>query len=442
MRLIAVGALSAVLCASLAVSGVRAQTPAQTPQPQQPPAQTPVQEAGTIAIASGDSDFDPNQPIKPGFQLSVNVSSAAGPEADLTGPVAVDPTGSLQLKLVGMIDVRGLTPAQASDKIAAQLKPYVKDPKVSVTILSVPKPVVFLSGAVNRPGATPVNDSTTLVELVTIIGFTDNADLSRVRVVHRDEKGVRVAKEYNLLRWLKPNPGEPTDDATNPVLSDRDFVFVPLKNLPGTGSVSVSGDVVRPGVIPLRVGVPTTLREVLSMTGGVNPTADHQQVILRRLGVEKPMVVDYDRAEAGEAGQDVTVLPDDIVYVQKLGIDKFVNLNGAFVRPGKQPYLRTVTLTQMIAEGGGLQLGARAHEGRIFRHVGGADPTRTQVIAFNYYRIRANKEPDLMIEPGDTIEVPVGNPPRPTMDAFQLSQTLLSIALLVDRLCGGGRYNY
>ena len=431
MHLKVVGILTTVFAACILSGPLHAQD--QTKE-------TPKDGSSISALSIGDSNFDPNQPIKGNFQLSVNVSSAAGPEQDLSGVFQVDPTGSVQMKLVGSVQLKGLTATQSADKIAGMLKPYIKDPKVTVSILSVPKAVVFFSGAVLRAGATAINDNTSLAELLTVVGFSDNADLSKVRIIHRNELGARSSTNLNFIRWLKPDPGQEPDEAMNPVLTDKDFVFVPLKTLPGLGNVIVEGDVLKPGVMPLRLGVPTTLREVISMSGGVSPTADRRQVSVRRLGMEREFIVDYDKLEAGDPVNNITVAPDDIVYIQKLAIDKFVNLNGAFMKSGKLPYQQPITLTQAIAEGGGLSPLAKEKEGRIYRHAYGADPTRTQIIAFDYNKMRKNKQPDIMLEPGDTIEVPIGVGPRPALDPFQITSSLLSIALLVDRLFSGRSY--
>jgi protein involved in polysaccharide export with SLBB domain len=395
---------------------------------------------GPISLVAGEMNFDPNQPIKGDFQLSVNVSSAAGAEQDISGVFQTDPTGSIQMKLIGLVQLKGLTPLEASDKIASMLKPYIKDPKVVVAIVSIPHPVVFFSGAVTRVGSAPVGDSTSLGELLTIVGFSDNADLSQVRVMHRDDQGNRTTRIYNMLKWLKPNPGMQPDDSQNPVLSDKDFIFVPYKTLPGTGNVMVEGDVVRPGVVPLRFGVPTTLREAVSMAGGPNPTADRKVVSIRRLGDSAEMYVDYDKMEANASADNITLQPDDIIYFQKLATNKFINLNGAFFKPGKLPYNDRQTLTQAISEAGGLTPLAKEKEGRIFRHIDGADPTKTQIIAFDYTKLRTGKQPDIMLEPGDTVEVPTGLGPRPPLDPFQITSSLLSIALILDRLFSGRTY--
>lgn len=387
-----------------------------------------------ITLIGGEQNIDPNQPLKTGFQISISTQSAGGtPEPDLSGLFVVDAAGSVTLKLVGPVQVKALTASQASDKIAALLKPYIKDPKVTVSITQVPKPIIFLSGAVGRQGAMPVNDDTHLAELLTIMGFNDNSDLSRVRVIQRGADDKRVTKEYNFYLWLKPGPGQAPDEAQNPKLSDKDIVFVPQKVLPGIGTISVEGDVPRPGVLNVAYATTTKLREALSLSGGINPTADRRQVALRRVGQEKTMYFDYDKVEANDPAQNIDVRPDDVIYVPRLDPNQFVNLNGAFARPGKFPYTQPVTLAQVISEAGGVNPYAKTKEGKVIRVAKNGDPTKTQFIDFDFAKIRANKQPDIRLEPGDTISIPQGQPAR-VYDPFTITQALLSLVFITDRL--------
>lgn len=398
---------------------------------------------GALAIGGSDA-IDPNQPVRVGFTLGVRVESAAGPEPDLTGSFPVDPSGSIQMKLAGSIQVRGLTPIQAADKVAVALKPYIKDPKVQVSILAVPKPVVTLgglAGSVTRPGATLVNDTTTLAELLTVVGTGENADLSRVRISRRTDTGKPpVVKEYNMLRWLKPGPGETPDEAQNPVLQDRDMVYVPPKILSPQGSVTVEGAVTRPGLVPVRTGgVPLTLREAVSLAGGPTATAERRQINIRRVGVDRPIFVNYDKMEAGDPQHNIMVETDDIVYVETLGKNQYITLGQAFIRSGKIPYTEPIMLSQAIAEAGGPAPGAKTKEGRVLRYPVPGDPTKVQVFAFNWQKMRNNKQGDILLEPGDIIDVEQGNLPRAALTPLELTQSLLSIALIVDRLFTGSR---
>jgi protein involved in polysaccharide export with SLBB domain len=426
MRMKAVGMWAAALWLGVVPGVVLAQdtTP---PTPQLPP-------SGTLGA---DTTFEPNQPIKPGFDISVTTSSEAGVETDLTGTFRVDPGGNIVMKIIGPVTVKDLTPAQAADLIAGKVKALIKNPRVTVSILAVPRPSILISGAVSRPGSNPINATTTLAEAVTVFQYTDAADLSRVRVTRRDAAGKVTSTEYNLLRYLRPNRGEAPDESQNPVLQDKDWVYVGDKALPGTGMVTVSGAVARPGVVPLRLGVPTTVREVISLAGGLLPTADRRKVYLRSLSRPDAVIVDADRAEANAATDNLVVQPDDVVYVENLDVDRFIILNGAFIRPGKLPMTKAMTLTQAIAEAGGLAPTAVKHKAVVFRHVSGADPTKTQIIPFNYDKIRKNQQQDIMLEPGDAIDVEIGAGPRQPLSGLEIAQSLLSIALIVDRIFSG-----
>src|SRR5579883_796432 len=96
-----------------------------------------------------DDYIDPNQPIKPDFVISVSVVG----EPDPSGNYKVDQSGNVSIRYAGImtpVSVKGLTPAQASDVIAKFLKTYVKNPQVTVSIVEVPRPVVFIGGAVRN----------------------------------------------------------------------------------------------------------------------------------------------------------------------------------------------------------------------------------------------------------------------------------------------------
>jgi protein involved in polysaccharide export with SLBB domain len=228
------------------------------------------------------------------------------------------------------------------------------------------------------------------------------------------------------------------------VLQDRDLVYVLPKTVSSAGNVTIEGAVTRPGLVPIRSeGVPLTLREAVSLAGGPTATAERRQISIRRAGVDRPIFVNYDRMEAGDPQHNITVEADDIVYVETLGRNQYITLGQAFLRSGKIPYNEPILLSQAIAEAGGPTPGAKSKEGRILRYPVPGDPTKVQVFAFNWQKMRNNKQGDILLEPGDIIDVEQGAPPRQAMTPLELTQSLLSIALIVDRLVSGNRgYGY
>jgi protein involved in polysaccharide export with SLBB domain len=94
--------------------------------------------------------------------------------------------------------------------------------------------------------------------------------------------------------------------------------------------VYVGGEVSKPGLIVLPAGM-TTLQAIFQ-SGGFRETADPAETLVIRKGPgEKPIPLRIDLAavmEAGSAGADLQLQPDDIVFVPKSAIanaNKFID---------------------------------------------------------------------------------------------------------------------
>lgn len=389
----------------------------------------------------GDDSIEPNQPIKSNFILSVSVVG----EADPSGNYPVDQAGNVSIRYQGIqtpVSVKDLTPAQAADAIAKFLKTYIKNPQVTVSIVSIPRPIVFVSGAVKSPGPVVIGKETTLVDLLSHVVWTEIADLTCVRITHRskNDKGEdkRTVTIVNFGNYLKVDPSAPPDERDNPILQDRDSILVPLKSLPGNGVVSVFGEVTKPQQgIPLRLSPPMTVREVINLVGGTTGAANRKSISIRRPTVDRPLVIDLDKAEQGDLVNNIELRPDDAVYVEKLENNAYINMNGGFVKAGKLIYDKRTTLTQAVMESGGLAPYTKESSGLIFRHPDN-DPKHTQIIVFNWADIKKAKSPDLELQPGDTVWVTPSGPARDPINLFSVLQALTSTAYLYNSL--NGRY--
>ncbi len=441
MRLVqSVGAILALVSIVIAM-GVSAQA-------QQVPA-APAAPTGPAALNfGGGANFNPDQPIRPGFVVAVTTLG----EPDWTGQYLVDQSGNIQMKLVNTINILGLSASEAQDKIAALLKQYIVNPKVTVSIVSVPQPIVFLSGAVPHPGPTQITQSVRLADLLTTSGWTDSADLTHIRIVSRDQKGNITMHIYNFASWLKPLPGQLPDESQNPLLHDRDLIYVPIKVLPGSGVVTVEGAVVKPGPVDIRIGVPFTVREAISAAGGpimgsvtgagaaAAPTqmveANRLEVSVQRLGESKPLSINIAKAEQGDPVNNIALHDGDVIYVKQLPRRDYYNMVGGFMLPGRKFYSHTITLTQAIGDAGGVLPYSKLKQGRIYRHPVSGNPLKTQIIAFNWGKIRSGKEPDIELQPGDTIEIPAGRPST-APSALQVLGAMGSLAFFISVLTRG-----
>lgn len=101
---------------------------------------------------------------------------------DLKRSVRVNFGGSVNLPLVGLVPVQGLTGEQAEKKIAAAYaEKYLKDPQVSVFIKEFTTSRITVEGAVARPGIYPVTGNLTLLRVMALVGGgAKYADLSSI----------------------------------------------------------------------------------------------------------------------------------------------------------------------------------------------------------------------------------------------------------------------
>ena len=127
--------------------------------------------------------------------ISVNVFGVS----ELSREMQVDSGGRIAMPLIGAIDAGGKTAAELARDIEQQLSGrYVRDPNVTVNIISSVSQVVTVDGQVVEPGLYPVTNQMTLLRAVASArGLTEFANEDDV-VILRTVKGQRVAGLYNI----------------------------------------------------------------------------------------------------------------------------------------------------------------------------------------------------------------------------------------------------
>ena len=165
--------------------------------------------------------------LQPGDILSVRISSLTPAEYDFfrqagsTGTGAADPLltgylvepdGSIELPVVGSIEVAGLTVQQARQQILKAVDGYLKSPTVNVKLLNFNYTVL---GEVGRQGTfTTFNPKYSILEAVgNAGGLGEYADRANVKIVRRNGEKVDIAfvdlLDDNLIEsqyyYLKPN---------------------------------------------------------------------------------------------------------------------------------------------------------------------------------------------------------------------------------------------
>lgn len=157
---------------------------------------SPVPPASAISATSGVSlpAFQP-QPLDTLSGMNVDYRLAPNDMVevevfgvpDLKRSVRVNFAGAVNLPLVGMVLVQGLTGEQAEKKIAeAYAEKYLKDPQVSLFIKEFTTSRITVEGAVNKPGIYPVTSTLTLLRVMALVGGgASYADMSNILVYRR-----------------------------------------------------------------------------------------------------------------------------------------------------------------------------------------------------------------------------------------------------------------
>lgn len=111
----------------------------------------------------------------------------------------VDTDGNVNLPVIGDLMLVGLTLQAAEDTLTRRFEPYLSAPLVRLQLVT---PFVFtLLGEVRSPGRYQLEgERLSLLEALANGGdMTTFADRSAVRIVRRDEYGVRRIEEVNVL---------------------------------------------------------------------------------------------------------------------------------------------------------------------------------------------------------------------------------------------------
>lgn len=240
--------------------------------------------------------------LSPGDVLEVSVLG----EPEASGSGTVNPDGKITFPLIGGVQASGLTLLQLTQRVTAELKRFIRDPQVTISIRQAApnRRFAYLIGDVARPGAYEMQPGWTLAELVAVSGGPGpGAALSRV-VILRKHAAIPVDLAQLLIEG---------DASANVALEPGDVVIVPLSK----ERVAVMGAVAKPG--PYLVSPGDRIMDVLSAAGGPTSAAAISNVgVVRQSAGEKPRVVPVDLDKfykSGDTKQNIPLIPGDIVYV-------------------------------------------------------------------------------------------------------------------------------
>ena len=282
-----------LLLASLAATmNAQFSGPALTANPQANVAQAPTTDAAILNPLAEDRQ------IAQGDLMSVKIFGT-----DAFAPLfRVSVNGTVQLPLIGVVQVAGLTNTHAEDLIAHKLidAGMYKDPQVSVQVTEAASQFATISGELHA--VIPMQGSRRLFEVLAAAGpLPINAS--------------------HTITILRPGLAQPiivdmgTDASqaaqANIQILPRDTILISR-----VGVVYVLGAFTKQGAIPLDQNSPLTLMEATSLSGGIGFEGRYKDLrIIRTIGSERKLVtVDIKDVLEGRA-PDPVLQAEDIVFL-------------------------------------------------------------------------------------------------------------------------------
>lgn len=139
---------------------------------------------------------DKGYKIGPSDVLDVTIYKAP----ELSRSVQVSTDGTINLPLIGDVQVAGKTPTTVEREVAAKYgSGYLKSPHITVFVKEYNSSRVTIDGAVKQPGVYPTKGHDTLTAAITLAhGIDHDIASSDVALVHKDKEDRVTVVRYNL----------------------------------------------------------------------------------------------------------------------------------------------------------------------------------------------------------------------------------------------------
>ncbi len=304
---------------------------------------------GVMAPASAKPSYDAHVTYEEGLYLLgpgdvLDIKVLHEPDYAQTD-VLIRPDGHASFIGIGDLDVNNLTVKDLTNELTRELENTLVNPQVTVSIVHTRPAILYLSGAVVKPGMYQLNTNAstkdlhisganeeirTELRLSNVLanagGVRMNADLSHVQITQTATKRVLDVNLWDLLKQHKADSDlllQSGDMVYIPALdkmalSDEDYHLLLQSSIgPKVFHVRLLGEVKNPGIYELDGNSPY-LNSALSKAGGNIPQSARTVIAIRRFTDENhftTLFVDPNK-------YDILLRPNDVVYVPETRLAK------------------------------------------------------------------------------------------------------------------------
>jgi len=249
-------------------------------------------------------------------------------------------SGQINLPDAGAISIAGQTPTQAARTIAHALSGQLVSPEVTVVLRTARPRRVFVLGAVAKSGVYEIGRGWRISDAITAAGSLPGRLDETAGTLSR----VGVAPINIALQEVVANPSSPR----NLLLREGDTLSFRALETP---LVTISGDVQKPGAVPLRSA--RRLLDALTLVGGSKESISRTQATLFRK--EQKIPLDLQGAETRNSdATNIQLQAGDLIVVKSIALLQ-ITVSGptTFVRnSGNFALLPDSGVAQAVAQAG------------------------------------------------------------------------------------------
>ena len=208
-------------------AAVQAPPPAQQPALQGQPGAATSGAATPGAATAGSPAPGSQPPVLPAVSADYVIGARDGlsisvwKEPNVSGNVEVRPDGMISLPLVGDVRADGLTPIGLAAELTTQLRKFITDPLVTVTVIGINSKHIYLTGNILRGGELPYSpDMSPMQVIISAGGPSPLAKKTKIYIL-RTVKGKEIKIPFDYKKALK------TGDQQGVVLLPNDTIVIP-----------------------------------------------------------------------------------------------------------------------------------------------------------------------------------------------------------------------
>lgn len=341
-----------------------------------------------------DLPVGPDYVVGPGDSLAVDLWGGVSQKLLRT----VDRQGRVSLPEVGPVLVAGKSLADVQESVQKTLRSQFRDISADVSLARLRTIRVYVVGDVVHPGAYDISSLSTPLNALFVAGGPTSGGSLRIVEHNRGNQLVQDVDVYDLLLH-----GVRTGIDR---LENGDTVLVP----PIGSQVTVEGMVRRPSIYELHGE--KSLSDVLSLAGGLLPTATLRHVEVQRIVAHDKRTMlsldvppDADPAAIQKQLDDFQVHDGDRIRVFPIAPynQDTLYLEGHVIRPGKYSYRAGMRVTDLIASYKDLLPEPATQYAEIIRL--NAPDFRPTVESFNLAEALSHPGSAPLLQPLDTVQI-------------------------------------